>query len=56
MNVLNKQQTNKQKEEKREARVNEKQQHKERQPAHCLEGTVIMMFCSIIYLGMIYHR
>jgi hypothetical protein len=41
VNVLNKQ-TNKQTKE-REARVNEKQQHKERQPAHCLEGTVIMM-------------
>jgi hypothetical protein len=37
-------QTNKQTNKReREARVNEKQQHKERQPAHCLEGTVIMM-------------
>jgi hypothetical protein len=57
VNVLNK---TKQKTGK--ARVNEKQENKERQKAHCLERTVNMMIllCSIkfkeLFLGIEYHR
>jgi hypothetical protein len=56
VNVLNKTKKN------RQARVNEKQENKERQKAHCLERTVNMMIllCSIkfkeLFLGIEYHR